>query len=75
MKRYILLIGDDYYPSRWDDFRGSYDSIDDALRGVRQFKGDSGSGFESEFDPSTQWYQIIDGTTGKVVKGSDEDIF
>lgn len=70
MKRYILLIGDHYYPSRWDDFRGSYDSVEDALRGVNQFKQ-----YGNRFDVSTQWFQIIDGTTGKVVKGSDEDEF
>lgn len=51
MKRYILLVGDAYYPAAWDDFRGSFDSVDSAKKRATKCDGD--------------WYQIIDCETEK----------
>ncbi len=31
MKRYVLLVGDAYYPSAWDDYAGQYDTLEDAI--------------------------------------------
>jgi len=58
MKSYILLTGDDYYPNRWDDYRGVFESIDKALLQVVKSDADN-------------WYQVIDLTTMKVVVDSD----
>ena len=36
MKRYALFTGDDYYPrGGWDDFKGSFDTVEDALAAPR----------------------------------------
>jgi hypothetical protein len=35
MKPYLLFCGDDYYPlGGWDDFRGSFDTLDEAKAAV-----------------------------------------
>ncbi len=53
MKRFLLFSGSNYYPhGGWDDFRGSYDSCEEALAAPRH--GD--------------WWQVVDTQTGvKVV--------
>ncbi len=55
MKRYALFAGDQYYPSGgWDDFIGTYDSVEDALEAEAK---------RTRHD----WYQIVDLTTGEQV--------
>lgn len=51
MKRYILLAGENYYPAAWDDFKGSFWSLDRARAKAAKSHGD--------------WYQIIDCETEK----------
>lgn len=52
MKRYLLFAGDDYYPGGgWDDFMGSFDTIEEC----QAFGTDTKRGFD--------WYQIVDTTT------------
>ena len=54
MKRYLVFCGEDYYPCRWDDYRGSFDTLEDALDAAMMRHSD--------------WYQIVDRDTESVVK-------
>lgn len=64
--RYIVLAGDCYYPAGWGDFRGSFDSLDEARATAKA----------AALSPHTAnrrddaWWQIIDKTTDKVVERS-----
>ena len=65
MKRYMLFHGDRYYPlGGWDDFVGSYDSIDDAKSALDQ--NDTKS-------PSGGWAHITDMETLEKVSEADID--
>ena len=58
MKRYILFIGDYYYPNRWGDFVGDFDTIEEA-----RVKAYSEKDNEYHQNGYGQWYQIIDTET------------
>ena len=60
-KRYILLVGSKYYPQGWEDFRGSFDSIEGAKTYAHSFNDD---GYLSKY---YKWAEIIDKETLKVV--------
>lgn len=64
--RYIVLAGDSYYPNGWDDFRGSFDSLDEARIAAQAAAADP----KAVDDPGYSWWQIIDKTTDKVVERS-----
>jgi hypothetical protein len=54
MKRYMLFAGDDYYPAGgWDDFIGSFDSVEDAMASFPRDRYD--------------WWHIVDATIGQEV--------
>jgi len=56
LKRFLLFAGDNYYPrGGWDDFRGSYDSLEEALAAPRH---------------NDNWWHVVDSHLGTVVKGS-----
>jgi hypothetical protein len=51
MKQYLVFVFDQFYPlGGWDDFVGSYDSIEEARRAALKRQIDV--------------YQIVDGQTG-----------
>lgn len=54
MRRYILLVGYSYYPAAWDDFIGSFDSVEGAKKKAAKCNGD--------------WYEIIDCETELLCK-------
>jgi len=55
MKRYLLFGGDNYYPSGgWYDFIDSFDTAAEAQAAAEQ-------------EHRTEWWHVIDGTTGKTV--------
>lgn len=64
MKRYLLFANISYYPQGgWADFRGSFDSIDDAVSFYKN----------KIIDPhytgeNWDWYDIVDSQLGGVVK-------
>ena len=60
-KRYILLVGNHYYPNRWDDFAGTFDSVDEA----KEFTEDTE--FDRVHARDYQWAQIIDSKTMELV--------
>jgi hypothetical protein len=63
-KRYLLLCGADYYPAGWDDFRGDFATVDEAVAAARTHM--EGEGYRSH------WYEVIDLNTLKVAaKGRD----
>lgn len=64
VKRYLLFAGDQYYPvGGWDDFKGSFDTPDEAVDAIRHPTEPNGW--------RTDWWHVIDGTTGDEVR----DIF
>ena len=60
-KRYILLVGSNYYPHGWDDFRGSFDSVEEAKTYAHSFESDD------ILSQDYKWAEIIDKETLKVV--------
>ena len=60
MKRYLVLAGDDYYPNGWSDYRGSYESLEEAIS-------------KAESVTACDWYDIIDSVTEKVVVSGTYD--
>ena len=58
MKRYFVFAGEYYYPNRWDDFKGSCETIEEArslAKEVIEYNG-----------PPLYWYQIVDTETEQV---------
>jgi hypothetical protein len=54
IKRFVLFAGHNYYPNGgWDDFQGSFDTLEDA------------ESFNQTI--SSDWWHIIDLTTGEDV--------
>lgn len=54
-KRFLLFSGDALAPKGgWDDFKGSFDTLDEAREGVSKTFHDQG---DSDVMP---WYQIVD---------------
>ena len=54
--RYILFCGATYYPCKWDDFVGRFDTLEDAL---------SSEAVKSQDE--YEWYEIVDLETNVVV--------
>jgi hypothetical protein len=55
MKRYTVFAGSFYYPAGgWHDFKGSYDTIDEARSSVVKAL-------------AVEWVQVVDLTTGEMV--------
>jgi len=55
MQRYLLFGGDQYYPlGGWQDFKGAFDTKDQALKEAANWSWD--------------WYQIVDGEKGEIVE-------
>jgi len=63
MKRYLIFVGDNYYPEGgWKDYRGSLDTLEAALSLVASIPGD--------------WWQIVDAQTGAIcMKNQSTDVF
>jgi len=65
MKRFLLFHGHVYYPrGGWEDFKGSYGSIEEA-----------DSAFTTQLEDWEEpgrfvWYHIVDSSTWLIVKGS-----
>lgn len=58
MKRYLLFAGVGYYPyGGWKDYVGSYDSIEEATKGLAK----------RAMEQMTAWYHIVDSVTGMIV--------
>ena len=53
--RYIVLAGSTYYPAAWQDFRGSRDTIEEAVELAEQ-----------ALAGGAEWFQIIDKETDRV---------
>lgn len=64
VKRYILLAGDNYYPSGWGDFQGAFDSLEEAKNKGESLTTSPPGKFTS---PPSDWYEVIDLTTMPVV--------
>lgn len=62
MKRYLLFVGDNYYPEGgWNDFRGAFDSIDDAINYVLGLL-------------NRDWWHIVDTHTIQIVRHSGYNV-
>lgn len=62
MEKFLLFIGDDYYPDRWNNFRGAFDSLQEAWE---QAKG--GALTVGSRSADDMWYQIISTKSWDVV--------
>ncbi len=64
MGRYLIFGGSIYYAGGgFNDFRGSHDNLDIAHDlAEQQLK-----------KPGTEWYHIVDATTGDIVKKSEQE--
>ena len=68
MKGYLLFVFSEFYPEGgWDDFVGSYDTIEEA----RNHLGESGFNFDFDSKYQYQIYQIVDIFDGKIVDTQD----
>lgn len=66
LKRYLLFVGDKYYPSGgMKDFKGDFDSLNEAQRIFRSKKE------EYCYRSGYSWYHILDQETRKICSGSD----
>ena len=61
-KRYILLVGNHYYPNRWDDFAGTFDSVDEAKEAASHLEND-----DSIYSRDYMWAQVIDSFTMQLI--------
>lgn len=72
MKRYLLFVGYNYYPSGgWDDFVNSYDTVEEAMLAVNDketpyFKQDAFLSYPKTIG-NVDWWHVIDTTTGEEV--------
>jgi len=73
MKRYILLAGNTYYPAKWSDFAGDFDTIKEAKDFFSEIYKTSpeftacGLPFKEDFCEQIEWGEIVDTTTKMVV--------
>ena len=63
MQRYLLFMGSNYYPSGgWEDFVGSFPSVEGALVYALEGHGHS-----------RDWFQVVDLISGEIVRQGKED--
>ena len=60
-ERYILMVCSRYYPDMWNDFAGTFKTIDEAKSYAEIYE------HERIFCPHYKWAQIIDKESMKVV--------
>lgn len=61
IKRYALFAGEDYYPAGgWKDFRGSYDTREEAEAAMQSLALDF-----------LEWFQIVDLQTGELILATE----
>lgn len=70
MKRYMLFVGDTYYPSGGiKDFYGSYDDLDDLLNDAQSMlHGEMPKSRNRPFEQSP-WMNVFDVQAGKIPTG------
>lgn len=57
MKRYLLFMGLQHYPKGgWQDFKDSYDSLEEAISAVANYSG-------------IEWWHVVDTEEQRVVSG------
>lgn len=57
MPRYLLFGGDTYYPGGgWEDYRGGFDSVEDALRAAAR---------------GSDWWHIVDLESGRIIEDQE----
>lgn len=62
MKRYLAFEGSEYYPEGgWDDFVGDYDSIEEALKAIKEKQVNYREGH-------LVWAHIVDLSTKEVTR-------
>lgn len=59
MKRYLAFAGDNYYPDGgWEDFRGDFDTCEEAVAAVKNYKPTCSTG---------QWGHVVYTETKEIV--------
>ena len=62
MSKYILLLGEHYYPQGWDDFKGVYDTVEEAIAASQKIES-----YFSDYNEVCDWGEIISTETWRVV--------
>lgn len=58
MKRFLMFAGSNYYPAGgWDDFRGAFDTSEEAFAEARW-----------RFNMDFEWFHVVDTETMKEVE-------
>lgn len=67
MKKFLLFAGAHYYPSGgWGDFRGAFDTVEDAVHATLPNETLTGLDYALQFRPD--WWHVVDTTTGAIVR-------
>jgi len=63
VKRFLVLAGDSHYPAGWDDYQGSFDTLEEALvRAEAALPEGWGHGF--------RWFHVVDTVGATIVRRS-----
>ena len=65
MKRYLLFIGENYYPDNgWETFDDDFDTIEEAREKAFSYKNNKYG--KNKYGGYEHWYQIVDTETKSV---------
>lgn len=69
MKRFLVFAGQNYYPQGgWDDFHGSYDTLEEAEEAACNAVSHALHGWQAE-----DWSHIVDTEIGKIARSAHTD--
>lgn len=58
MNKYLVFSGYDFYPSGgFEDFKGSFEDFESAVKFALEVKGGA-----------HDWFQVVDGVTGEIIQ-------
>jgi hypothetical protein len=71
MKKYLLFVGDNYYPKGgMDDFAGIFDTVEDAME-----KGEEGTPYKDGSGYSfNDWYHIVEHDTMNLILRGEREV-
>ena len=61
-RKFLLFIGEYYYPNRWDDFKGEFNSKESAWKYAKYIAIRLGSQRADDW-----WYQVVSTESWKVI--------
>lgn len=74
MKRYLLFVGQFYYPDAgWDGFASSFDRLSDAVKTGESMLGHwltDKEIYDETHEISFEWWQVVDSSTSTIIAQS-----